>query len=336
MKSNRYLIALILGCVLAVSAVGRAAAEGGEIKMAQQYGLAFLPLMVMQHYKLLEKHVKAAGLGDSKVSWVKLASGGVMNDALLSGDLSFASGGVPPFITLWAKTRGSLDVEGVCAMAAMPLYLNTRNPSIKSVKDFTEKDRIALPAIKVSNQAMFLQMAAEQAFGESSAHKLDSLTVSLSHPDAMTAMLSGSEINSHFSAPPFQYQELAEPGVHAVVSSYDLLGGPHTFAMVWTTAKYRQQNPKTYAAFLAAFEGADAIIARDHKGVAEMYLADTKSKDSVGNILKFITAPGSEYVMTPKNTVKQAEFMYRVGTIKVKPASWKEMFFPEIHQLPGS
>ena len=120
------------------------------------------------------------------------------------------------------------------------------------------------------------------------------------------------------------------------MSSYDLLGGPHTFAMVWTTAKYRQQNPKTYAAFLAAFEEADAIIARDKKGVAEMYLADTKSKDSVENILKFIAAPGSEYVMTPKNTVKQAEFMYRVGTIKVKPASWKEMFFPEIHQLPGS
>ena len=336
MKSNRYLIALVLGCVLAVSAGGRAAAEGGEIKMAQQYGLAFLPLMVMQHYKLLEKHVRAAGLGESKVSWVKLASGGVMNDALLSGDLSFASGGVPPFITLWAKTRGSLDVEGVCAMAAMPLYLNTRNPGIKSVKDFTEKDKIALPAIKVSNQAMFLQMAAEQAFGEGSAHKLDSLTVSLSHPDAMTAMLSGGEINSHFSAPPFQYQELAESGVHSVVSSYDLLGGPHTFAMVWTTAKYRQQNPKTYAAFLAAFEEADAIIARDKKGVAEMYLADTKSKDTVENILKFITAPGSEYVMTPKNTVKQADFMYRVGTIKLKPASWKEMFFPEIHQLPGS
>ena len=336
MKSNRYLIALVLGCVLALSAPGRAAAEGGEIKMAQQYGLAFLPLMVMQHYKLLEKHVRAAGLGDAKVSWVKLASGGVMNDALLSGDLSFASGGVPPFITLWAKTRANLDVQGVCAMAAMPLYLNTRNPNIKSVKDFTEKDRIALPAIKVSNQAMFLQMAAEQAFGEGSAHKLDSLTVSLSHPDAMTAMLSGGEINSHFSAPPFQYQELAEPGVHSVVSSYDLLGGPHTFAMVWTTAKYRRQNPKTYAAFLAAFEEADAIIARDKKGVAEMYLADTKSKDTVENILKFITAPGSEYVMTPKNTVKQAEFMYRVGTIKVKPASWKEMFFPEIHQLPGS
>jgi len=28
--------------------------------------------------------------------------------------------------------------------------------------------------------------------------------------------------------------------------------------------------------------------------------------------------------------------MYKIGSIKVKPASWKDMFFPEIHNLPGS
>lgn len=337
MKLGRFVsLCTAVLAVLCGSAGQHADAEVGEVKMAQQYGLAFLPLMVMEQNKLLEKHAKAAGLGEVKVTWTKVASGAVMNDALLGGSLSFASGGVPPFITLWAKTKESLDVRGVCAMVAMPLYLNTRNPNIKSVKDYTEKDRIALPAVKVSNQAMFLQMAAEKAFGEGNYDRLDALTISLSHPDAMTAMLSGGEIASHFAAPPFQYQELEKPGVRTLVNSYDLLGGPHTFAMVWTTARFRNENPRTYAAFLAAYKEADALIARDKKGVAELYLAATRGKESAESILKIINAPGSEYTMTPQNILKQAEFMYRTGSIKVKPGLWKEMFFPEIHQLPGS
>jgi hypothetical protein len=28
--------------------------------------------------------------------------------------------------------------------------------------------------------------------------------------------------------------------------------------------------------------------------------------------------------------------MVRVGTIKAKPAAWKELFFPLLHALPGS
>ena len=143
-----------------------------EIKVAQQYGISYLPLMVMEDQKLIEKHAKAAGV-DVKVGWSKFAGGNVMNDALLSGSLQFASGGVAPLITLWAKTHGNLDVKAVAAINSMPLYLNTRNPAVKTIKDFTDKDRIALPAVKVSIQAVTLQMAAEKAFGEGQEHKLD-------------------------------------------------------------------------------------------------------------------------------------------------------------------
>ncbi len=34
--------------------------------------------------------------------------------------------------------------------------------------------------------------------------------------------------------------------------------------------------------------------------------------------------------------VKYAEFMHKVGTIKEAPASWKDLFFPEIHDKAGS
>ena len=148
----------LAACSLAVLAPARA--DMSEIHVSRQYGISYLPLMIMEDQKLIEKHAKAAGV-DVKVDWSKFASGAVMNDALLSGNLQFVSGGVAPFTTLWAKTRGNLDVKGVSAINSMPLYLVTNNPNVKTIKDFTEKDKIALPAVKVSIQAVTLQMAAE-------------------------------------------------------------------------------------------------------------------------------------------------------------------------------
>lgn len=328
-----------LTCVLAVLALAllpAARAEMSELRVAQQYGISYLPLMIMEDQKLIEKHAKAAGL-DVTVSWSKFAGGNVMNDALLSDSLQFASGGVGPLLTLWAKTHGNLDVKAVSAINSMPLYLNTRNPDVKTLKDFTDQDKIALPAVKVSIQAVTLQMAAEKAFGDGQQNKLDRLTVSMSHPDAETAMLSGkSEVTAHFTSPPFQYQELGKSGIHRVLSSYDVLGGPGTFNTVWTTSRFRTENPKLYSAFVAALDEATSSINRDKRAAAQTYLRVSKDKDSFENILKMLNDPEIVYTTTPQNVMKYVDFMYKIGSIKVKPDSWKDLFFPNAHNLPGS
>jgi NitT/TauT family transport system substrate-binding protein len=311
-------------------------AELAEIKVAQQFGISYLPLMLMEEQKLIEKHAKAAGV-DVKVGWARFAGGNVMNDALLSNSLQFASGGVGPLVTLWARTKGNLDVKAVSAINSMPLYLNTRNPNVKTIKDFTEKDKIALPAVKVSIQAVTLQMAAEKAFGEGQQNKLDALTVSLSHPDAQVALLSGaSEITAHFSSPPFQYQQLEKPGIRTVLSSYDVLGGPATFNVVWTTSKFRSENPKLYDAFVKALDEATAIINKDKKAAAEAYLRISKDKDTVADILAMLNDPAIVYTTTPQNVMKYVDFMNKIGSIKVKPDSWKDLFFPNVHGAAGS
>ena len=320
----------------ALFAVAPAHAEMAEINVAQQYGISYLPLMLMEEQKLIEKHAKTAGV-DVKVGWAKIAGGNVMNDALLSNSLQFASGGVGPLLTLWARTRGNLDVRAVAAINSMPLYLNTRNPNVKSLKDLTDKDRIALPAVKVSIQAVTLQMAAEKEFGPGQQNKLDALTVTMSHPDAQIALLSGgTEISAHFSSPPFQYQQLEKPGIRTILNSYDVLGGPATFNVVWTTGKFRSENPKLYDAFVKALEEATAIINRDKKAAAEAYLRISKDKDTVADILKMLNDPLIVYTQTPQSTMKYADFMTKVGSIKVKPESWKDLFFPNVHALPGS
>ena len=307
-----------------------------EIKVAQQYGISYLPLMIMEEQKLIEKQAKALGV-DVSVGWAKFAGGNVMNDALLSNSLQFASGGVAPMITLWSRTRGNLDVKAVAAINSMPIYLNSRNPAVKSIKDFTEKDKIALPAVKVSVQALTLQMAADKAFGEGQYGRLDPLTVSMAHPDAQIALLSGqSEINAHFSSPPFQYQQLRNPAIHTVVNSYDVLGGRSTFNLVWTTSKFRAENPRLYEAFVKALDEATAFINKDKKSAAEAYLRISKDKDSVQEILGMLNDPLIVFTTTPENVMKYVDFMAKTGAIKAKPESWKDLFFPNVYDLSGS
>jgi NitT/TauT family transport system substrate-binding protein len=330
------ILAATLAAVLIIVA-GASRAEVSELKVAQQYGISYLPLMVMEEQKLIEKHAKAAGIADLSVSWSKFAGGNVMNDALLSNSLHFASGGVGPLITLWARTRGNYDIKAVAALNSMPLYLNTRNPNVKSLKDFTEKDKIALPAVKVSIQAVTLQMAAEQAFGAGQQNRLDSLTVSMSHPDGQAALLSGTgEVSAHFSSPPFQYQQLEKPGIRNVLNSYQVLGGPATFNVVWTTTRFRNENPRVYEAFVKALDEAIGAINKDKKWAAEFYLRVSKDKDTLENILKMLNDPNIAYTTTPQNIMKYVNFMHKVGSIKVKPDSWKDLFFPNAHNLSGS
>ena len=337
MQRSRFIRLAATAAFVAVAmvAMGLARAEVSEIKVAQQYGISYLPLMLMEEGKLIEKHAKSAGI-DLSVTWVKFAGGNVMNDAIISGDLAFASGGVGPLVTIWSRTKGTLDVKAVSAINSMPLYLNSRNPAVKTVKDFTDKDRIALPAVKTSIQAVTLQMAAEKEFGPGNFAKLDPLTITRSHPDAQAALLGNTEINAHFSSPPFQYQQLRRNDIHTVLNSYDVLGGPATFNLVWTTAKFVNDNPKVYAAFVKALEEAIAAINANKQAAAEAYLRISKDKDSVQEIVAMLNDPKIVFTMTPQNVMKYVDFMAKVGTIKVKPESWKEMFFPNAQSLAGS
>ena len=333
-----------LRCILCAAAVAAGiglaggparADEQHEIRIAKQFGISYLPLEVMEGRHLIEARAKAAGLGDVKVEWSQLSSGAPMNDALLSGNLDVVSGGVGPLLTIWAKTRGNYNVKAIASINSMPLYLNTINPKVKTLKDFTSSDRIALPAVKVSIQAVTLQMAAERELGKANA--LDAMTVSMSHPDGMTAMLSGhSEITGHFTSAPFMYQELADKRVHRVLNSYDVLGGHGTFNLVWTTAKFHDQNPKLYRAFYDALDDAMAFINGNKKAAAELWIAAEHSKLTLPFIMRILDDPENVYTTVPEKVMKYAEFMHKTGAIRVAPAKWTDLFFPEIQGKSGS
>jgi len=324
--------------VLAGMLTTAAAAQVPEIRFARQFSMGYLQFNIMEQHQLLEKHAKAAGVGELKVVWATFNSPAAMNDALLSGSVDIVSGGVPGLLTIWARTQGSANaVKGVTAFSSQPILLNTSNPNIKSLTDYGEKDKIALPAVKVSVQAMMLQMAAAKQWGQENYAKLDALTVGMSPPDSTIALLSGtSDITSVFSVPPFQYQQLEKPGIHTVLNSYEVFGGPHTFTVAWTSSQFRDKNPALYKALIAAFAEATEMLKADVKGAAQYWIDNVKSKMTVERVAEIASGTEVKWTMVPESTMKYAEFMHAVGSIKVKPASWKDLFFPEVHNLPGS
>ena len=325
--------AALLSVALAMPAV----AETGEVRIAQQYGISYLPLTVMSHEKLLEAAAAKAGITGIKVTWNQFGAGNAMNEALLSGNLDFASGGVGPLLTIWSKTKGRQDVRAAASLNSMPLYLNVVDANIKTLKDISEKDKIAMPVAKISIQAVTLQMAAEQEFGPGQWARLDPRTISMAHPDAMAAMLSGkSEITGHFASPPFQSQELEDKRVHRLLNSYDVLGGPATFNVVWTLKKFHDDNPKIFGAFIAALEEAMALIKASPSRAATIYIDAEKSKMAVNAVEQIIRDPENVFTTTPQNIMKYANFMHKVGSVEHLPESWKDLFFSEIHPAAGS
>lgn len=334
MTIRKWKAVLLVGIFAAAGSVARA--EVDELKLMSQYGIGYMQLTVMKADRLVEKHLAKSGLADTKVSWARLGAGAAANDALLAGGLHMAAGGTGPAFILWDRTRGNVDVRGIAALSSMPNLLVTRNPNIKSIRDFTEKDRIAMAGAGSSVQTIYLQMAVAKEFGPENFKKLNPLMVNLPHPEGLRAMLSGSgEIQSQFTSPPFQNQAL-EAGARVVLNSYDIMGGPNTFLMVWTTAKFRDENPKSYRAIVDALREATDFINANKRRAAEMYVAEGGGKESVDKILALMSDPQVNYTMTPERVLPYAQFMNQIGTLKNRPASWKDMFFPEIHDLPGS
>lgn len=330
------LTALAAALGLAGALLSSGAHAEGKISIAQQFGIGYLILDVVQQQKLIEKHCKEQGL-DIKVDWNSISGATAMNEALLAGALDVVSAGVPPMLTIWDRTKGKQNVKAIASLGSMPNYLLSNNPNVKTLNDFTEKDRIAVPAAGVGFQSRTLQIETAKLFGNDNFKKFDNISVSLPHPDATSALIAGgSEISAHFSSPPFQYQELENPNVHKVLSSYDVLGGQATFNVLYTTQKFHDENPKTYKAFYDALAEAEKIIKADKPAAAKTYIDVEKSKLPLPLVEKIVSDPEIDFTVVPQRTFIYAEKLHELGVLKNKADSWKDFFFEEAHGGAGS
>jgi NitT/TauT family transport system substrate-binding protein len=329
----RLFIAL-LGLLLTV---GVARAETNEVRIAQQTSAAFLQFNVMKHMNLIEKHAAALGVPDVKVSFAVFNGSDAQNQALLSGAVDIAAGGPPGLMVLWAKTFGTpQEVRGVSNIVYLPWKLNTRNPNIRSIRDFTDDDRIAMPGVKMSSQAVVLQMAAAKIWGDAEYDRFDKLGVAMSPADATAGLLSGGgAFNSAFTVPPFQDMQLKDPAIHTVLDSRDVIGNA-AGSLAWTSKKFHDANPKVYRAVVEALKEATAFVNAHRREAVAFYAADTSAKVNVEDVVQIMSQPGITFDITPHGQLQWATFMGRVGKWKVQATSWKDLFWQEIWDLDGS
>ena len=312
-------------------------AETGKLRVSHGYSIGYLPLMVMREHGLIEKHAAAAGLGPLTVEWQVIDGGNNINDGMLAGLLDIAGIGIPGYLVLRDRTLGKRqEMTAISALQAGALWLNTIDPRIKTLADYTPTDRIAVPGIKTSYAAVVLEMMAAKAFGIDNYAKLDPITVGIPHPEAYAAMMSGgTEIKSHMASPPFSYQELKNPAVHRVQSSSEAIG-PLTILVTMTQRLFADANPGVVNAFLAAQQDAVAFIAADRPGAAATYSKGTGLKTPQDELIAMLDDPENSYSLAPNGSLTYAAFMARTGVLKAKPSSWTEMFLPAIHGLSGS
>ena len=327
-----------LGMLATPAIVRRAsAAEASVVRIVRQYGLPTLPLMVMEHEKFVEKHAARLGLPSLKVEWPILGGPGAMIDGLLAGEVDFGVVGTPGLATLWDKTVGTArEVRALSAVQLQPFLLVTNNPAVKTIADFTDKDRIALPTAKISAQAIVLQMAAAKLWGKDQFERLDSLTVTLPHPEATAGVISGkSPINSHCAVSPFYYYELATPGVHLVLKSNDTLGGPHINGLLAAAPGFRTGNQTIARIVYAAQQEANAFILAHARDAAAIYIEMAKDTHPLNEFVPIVADPDNVWTTVPKKLMDFVGFMHDVGRLKHKAESWKDFILPGFQEGDG-
>ncbi|MDR2051411.1 MAG: ABC transporter substrate-binding protein [Deltaproteobacteria bacterium] len=323
---HKFIAFPLLFFLAAASAVS--VAHAVELRICRQAGISYLPLLVIEEQKLLEKNAAAEGIKDFTVTWTELSGGAAVNEALLSGSVDLISGGVPPFLRLWDKTQGQVKI--VAVLSGLPVVLTTARADIKSIADFAGKDKIAVPSLKVSLQSLLLQIAVAKLYGTENYDKLDDLTVQMKHADAYIALTSGrSEITAHFASEPFATREL-RAGLHAVLNSHDLLG-PTVSQVLSGNQKFYEKHPEIFRLVNRTVNEASRWIQANKKQAAELYLKVERSKEPLDLILAILENPQSSFLAEPEGAADYADFMYAIKAIKTKPGTWKDLYF----QFPG-
>jgi NitT/TauT family transport system substrate-binding protein len=331
------IIALLSLAVLAFT-VGLAKAEISEMRVPLGAGgFGFLPLHMMKHHGLIEKKAAEAGL-KLTVNWANVGGPAVMNDALLSGSADFISAGPPAFLVLWDKTKGNAGVKGVAAMSSMPMYLNTHADHLRTLDDIHEDEKIAVTAVKVSIPAIVMQMYSRKKYGAANTFKYDKYTISMQHPDGVVALLTANkQIAAHYASPPYHQRERKEPNIRTIMTSDDVMDGATTFTMISTTTKFHDENPKAYAAFVAALKQSFEMIRADKKAAAQVLLESMGGKGwTVEELADMLNDPQIRYTTKPENVMKYATFMHEIGSLKNEPAPIKELFFADADLTGGN
>jgi NitT/TauT family transport system substrate-binding protein len=336
--SRRSMMATIVGGLTAIAAPAVVRAQSAlSVKFVQQRGLLYLPIDMMVTGGVLQKEADKLGLGKVEASVTTLSGPGPVIDAVLSGSADYGTAALPSLVTLWEKTHGrpnEVRAVGTVSNGAMTLY--TINPKVKTIADFTEDDRIAVPTVGLSFNAIMLQMAAEKQWNDP--HRLDHLTVSLGHPDAVAALSAGygkAIITAHIGVQPYTEQGLKLPGAHVITDSREVFGGTLTQIVLLSTKMTRDRNPTLFNAVANALKEAIRVANANKSAAAVLWKQAQNAPDSIESLVHLLDDPGFEFTSQPHRIAYFTAFLNRIDSSKSVISDWRDLFWNSPNEQTG-
>ncbi len=283
------------------------------LTIADQYGLAYAPIEIMKQNHILEKYLPAG----QQVEWVKLGNTAAIREAMLSGNLDIGFMGIPPFLI---GLDNQMPWKMFTGLSSSPLGLVSNNPDVQALEDLIGKGKIALPQ-PGSIQHILLSMAAKKQLGN--AKIFDNQLIALKHPDGYQALLNGSDVVAHFTAPPYLLQELQNEKFHQILSGNEAFGGEFTF-IVGVCQEPLTKDKTKMDAFTSALKEALQFMNDSPDETIEI-LAKAYEMD-VNEIKNQIKQEGMTFSTDINGTERFIGFMLETGYIKneiqVEDTSW--------------
>lgn len=285
-----------------------------NIAIAEQFGLAYAPLQIMKELKLLEKNLPGAN-----ISWKQLGNTAAIREAMLAKEIDIGFMAIPPFLIGWDK---GMDWKICSGLSMSPVGLVVNKQNIKSIRDFTDKDRIVLPQ-PGSVQHILLSMACEKEFNDPK--KLDNILVTMAHPDGMNALLAKKDITAHFTTEPYLSKELEFDGVRQLLSGKDILGGDFTFIVGVSTVSFHDDKKAEYKALIKSLD--EAIEYMKNNKSETIKLLSKAYSISEQEIENYLASEGTHYDKKVKGIEEFADFMKKSGYISETPKNLNDVIW---------
>ncbi|HCX65685.1 MAG TPA: ABC transporter substrate-binding protein [Eubacteriaceae bacterium] len=292
---KKWLAVLFVGLMLLGQGCSNEAEEK-RIRIAEQYGIAYAPLQIMRHQEMLEKKDP-----ELTVQWEQMNNTTAIREAMVANQLDVGFMAIPPFLI---GLDNGMDWKIFSGLSSVPVGLVAED-AIGSLEDFDDSKRIALPQ-PGSVQHLLLSMACEEEFGDPK--RLDHLLVTMAHPDGLNALLSGGDINAHFTSTPYLQEELSQPGYHQILSGTEIFGAPFSFIVGATTASFYEESPEIHQILVETLQEAIVFIEENPQEAAGIL---TEYYDySEEEIFEYLTHEETEFSSVVKGMDKFSTFMF--------------------------
>ena len=249
-KMRKRLPLLCAVCLAIALLAGGCATRAAEkrITIGYQFGTAYAPLELMKARGMLEE--KLPGV---TVEWRQLGGPTPIREGMLNGEITFGFMGVSPVLI---GIDNGMPWKYAAGLSMNRVALMTNRAEIKSLRDLTPADRIAILSPGCT-QHVLLSLLAKEELGAADA--LDAQTVSMTHPDACAALISGTEVTMHVATPPYIEEELAQ-GMHLMTDGEEIMGEPFTFISSVAMTELYENDRETYDLFYETLDEAVTYI----------------------------------------------------------------------------